>query len=93
MDAREVEDIIVELLAEQAGRDPAELRRELQEEGEELPIDSLLAAEVVARVEERLGVSLPATAEAAESLKSVTAFAAVVLRLIHGNASKGVASA
>jgi acyl carrier protein len=51
MDAREVEDIIVELLAEQAGRDPAELRRELQEEGEELPIDSLLAAEVVARVE------------------------------------------
>ena len=64
MDAREVEDIIVELLAEQAGRDPAELRRELQEEGEELPIDSLLAAEVVARVEERHGVSLPATAEA-----------------------------
>ncbi len=93
MDAREVEDIIVGLLAEQSGRDATELRRELEERGEGLPIDSLLAAEVLARVEERLGVSLPATAETAERLKSVTAFAEAVLDLVHGKGSEGVASA
>lgn len=93
MDVRDVEDIIIELLAEQSGRDAAELRHELEEGGEELPIDSLLAAEVLARVEERLGISLPATAEAAESLKSVTAFAAAVLDLMRSKGSEGVASA
>ncbi len=93
MDAREVEDIIVELLAEQSGRDATELRRELEERGEGLPIDSLLAAEVLARVEERLGVSLPATSETAENLRSVTAFAEAVLDLVHRKRSEGVASA
>lgn len=82
MEQREVEDIIIELLAEQAGKDPGDLRRELEELGDELPIDSLLAAEVLARVEERLGVTMPATAENSEHLRSVTSFARAILELV-----------
>lgn len=82
MNRRELEDLIIELLAQDAGRSPADLRRELEDLGETLPIDSLLAAEVIARVEERLGVRYPATAESAKNLGSVTDFAQAILELI-----------
>lgn len=93
MDQREVEDLIIDLLAQDAGRSAADLRRELDELGESLPIDSLLAAEVVTRVEERCGVTYPATAESAKHLGSVTAFARAVLDLIRDNRSSRGATA
>lgn len=79
---REIEDVILELLAEEAGRPVAELREELLERGEMMPVDSLLAAEVVARVQERVGVELPATAETARALRSVRTFATAVFDLV-----------
>jgi acyl carrier protein len=82
MDQQAIEDLIIELLAEGAGTSPAILRAQLEERGEELPIDSVLAAEVVTRVEQRCGVELPATAEAARCLRSVRQFAAMVYRLV-----------
>lgn len=82
MDQRAIEDLIFELLAEEAESDPIALRRQLEEAGDEMPIDSLLAAEVVAAIEERCVVQLPATAETARSLRSVRDFAATVLRLM-----------
>lgn len=82
MDRRQVEDLILGLLAEDAGRNPADLREELEDVGEWLPIDSLLAAEVLARVEEYYGVTLPATAETAEGLRSVATFAQAILDLV-----------
>jgi acyl carrier protein len=82
MDQQAIEDMIIELLAEEAGTVPAALRLRLEEAGDELPVDSLLAAEVVVRVEERCGVQLPATAETARCLRSVRDFAAMVCHLV-----------
>ena len=50
--------------------------------GEEMPIDSVLGAAVLARLEQRYGVSLPASAETAPALRSVRAFAAAIRSLI-----------
>jgi acyl carrier protein len=86
MDQPAIEDLIVGLLAEEAGLSPAELRRQLEESGEELPVDSVLAAEVLARVEEFSGVLLPPTDQTAQSLRSVRAFAALVHRLMREDA-------
>jgi acyl carrier protein len=78
----EIEDLIIELLAADQGTTPEALRRELEDLGEELPVDSLLAAEVVARVEESCGISIPATPENSRHLSSVRRFASMVLALV-----------
>jgi acyl carrier protein len=82
MSLDEIIDLIVDLLAQDAGRDSQELRRELEELGETLPVDSLLAAEVLTRVESAVGVSLPATTETARALRSVQTFAVAVRDLV-----------
>jgi acyl carrier protein len=79
VDRREIEDLIIGLLAEDAGANPADLREQLEDLGDWLPIDSLLAVEVLARVEEHYGVTFPTTPEAAKNLTSVTAFAEAIL--------------
>lgn len=79
MRQRDIEDVIIRLLAEDAGRDPEDLRAELAELGEDLPIDSVLGAEVLVRLEQQYGISLPATAETSQSLTSVTAYARAIL--------------
>lgn len=83
MERRDIENLIIGLLAEDAGRSPAELRQELEDVGEWLPIDSVLAAEVLARVETYYGVTFPATAESAKNLRSVSTFAQAILDLVH----------
>ena len=82
MTIEEIEQLIVELLAENAKLDPTFLWEELCRQGDHMPVDSLLAAEVLARVQTRAGVQLPATAETATALRSVKSFAAAVLALI-----------
>ncbi|GAA1021369.1 hypothetical protein Aple_060290 [Acrocarpospora pleiomorpha] len=82
MDQRTIEDLIIELVARDIRTDPESLRDRLEQTGDELPIDSLLAAEVVARLEAQCGVKLPTTAETARALRSVRDFAAIVLDLI-----------
>ena len=82
-----------ELLAEDARRPVEELREELSAQGEMLPVDSLLAAEVLARVQERVGVELPATAETARALRSVRTFAVAVYELVlDAAAARGVSA-
>ena len=75
---RAIEDVIIELLAVDGGVNPADLRRQLEERGPGLPIDSLLAVEVLVRVEQRFGVQLDANPITAEAMQSVAAFAATV---------------
>lgn len=76
---RQIEDVIIELLADDAGTNPADLRASLEElGGSSLPVDSLLAVEVLARVEARFGVTLPIDQATADALKSVADFAALV---------------
>lgn len=77
-----IEDVIIDLLAEDGGVNPADLRLQLKEQGPGLPIDSLLAVEVLVRVEQRFGVQLVANLATAEAMQSVTAFAATVRNAI-----------
>jgi acyl carrier protein len=77
-----VEDVIIEFLAEAGHATPAELRRCLLEGGEELPIDSYLAVEVLVPVQNHFGVRLPMDAETADCLRSVARFAARVSSLV-----------
>lgn len=89
----EIEELILELLAEDAGRPVEVLRGELLERGTMMPVDSLLAAEVLARVQEKAGVELPATAETALALRSVRTFAVAVYDLVlAAAAARGVSA-
>ena len=78
MEPRDIEDLTIELLAREAKCSPSEMRQRLEEAGGDLPIDSILLVEVVARVEERCGVHLPTTLETAQNLRSVRDFAVMV---------------
>ena len=93
MNLAEIESLILELLAEDADRPVEELREELLGRGPMLPVDSLLAAEVLARVQERVGVELPATAETARALRSVRTFAVAVHDLVLATAAAPAVSA
>jgi acyl carrier protein len=76
----DIEELILDLLAEQAGLTVTELRAELVALGEEMPLDSLLAVEILVRVQDAVGVVLPATEETAQALLSVRGFAQAVAR-------------
>lgn len=82
MDQRQIEDLIIDLLAQDLRRDPAGLRAELESLGTELPIDSLLAAEILAAVESACGITLPTDPKHAAALGSVTAYAGMVLEQV-----------
>ncbi|MEU0651110.1 acyl carrier protein [Streptomyces albogriseolus] len=75
--------VVVEFLAELQDREPDELRMELEEAGEELPVDSILIVEILTRIEERYGISVPADEEAARSTRSVRTFATTILNVIN----------
>ncbi|MFG3643582.1 acyl carrier protein [Micromonospora sp. NPDC047762] len=72
-------DVVVRLLAEERGESEADVREELVEGGWELPIDSLRLVEILVRLEQELEVEVPADLESARSMRSVRAFAEVVL--------------
>ncbi|MEU1542035.1 acyl carrier protein [Actinacidiphila glaucinigra] len=74
----EIVDIVIEFLAEYQNRSVEEVHEELAAKGQELPVDSVLIMEILARVESHFGVSVPADAEAGRSLRSVWAFAETV---------------
>lgn len=78
----DIEWLILELIAQDTGQAASDLLEELTAEGAHLPVDSLLAAEVLARVQEQCGVELPTTAETARALRSVKAFAHAVWTLL-----------
>jgi acyl carrier protein len=79
VDGEDIEDIILGFLADDDGCSVEQLRKELLGGGQDLPLDSLLAVEVLARVQHATGVKLPATAETAFALRSVRGFALAVL--------------
>ncbi|WP_436776754.1 acyl carrier protein [Yinghuangia sp. YIM S09857] len=76
----------MEFLAELEDRPVGEVRQSLEEAGRELPVDSVLIVEILTRVEERYGVTIPADAQAASSTRSVRSFARTVLEAIHERA-------
>ncbi|TQM57853.1 acyl carrier protein [Humibacillus xanthopallidus] len=78
MDVEDIENIIIELLAQERGCPPADLRQELLAGGADMPVDSLLAVEVLVRVEEIMGVRLEASPANGEAMRSVRAFAQAI---------------
>lgn len=92
MTQEEIEDIILMLLAELAGCTAAELRAELSALGLDMPVDSLLAVEILVKVQDLTGTVLPATEQTAEALLTVRGFAAAVRQQLDEQAS-GQASA
>jgi acyl carrier protein len=75
---QEIVDMVIEFLAEYRDMPTDELYEELAAKGSDLPVDSVLVVEILARVEQRYGISVPADAEAGRSLRSVWAFAETV---------------
>jgi acyl carrier protein len=75
---QEIVGIVIEFLAEYQQRPAEDVHEELAAKGQDLPVDSVLVMEILTRVEERFGVSIPADAEAGRSLRSVWAFAETV---------------
>lgn len=88
MDLAAVEEIILGFLAEDEGSSVGQLREELLAGGLEMPVDSLLAVEVLVRVQHATGVKLPATPETAVAMRSVRGFALAVLGQL-GNVEVG----
>lgn len=78
----DIVEVVIEFLAQLQDRDAADLRAELKEAGQELPVDSVLVVEILTRIEERYGIKIPADAEAARSTRSVYTFARTVLDVI-----------
>jgi acyl carrier protein len=83
----EVVEVVVDLLAEAEGRPFSEVRAELAVSEPDLLIDSLRIVEILTRVEERCGVSLPADPVIARSTRSVLSFAQAVVDTINGGGS------
>lgn len=79
---REIEDVIIGVLADMQHLPAEELRRQLEAAGDELPVDSVRAVEVLVKVQNYFGIRMPLTAETAECLRSVSAFAAKVHALM-----------
>jgi acyl carrier protein len=75
---QEIVDIVIDFLAAYQDRPVQEVYEELSARGADLPVDSVLVMEILARVEEHFGVHVPADAEAGRSLRSVWAFAETV---------------
>jgi acyl carrier protein len=78
----DVAGIVIGLLAENIGVSSGDLRTELAAAGPQLPVDSLLVAEVLTRVEDACGVRIHVDAEAARSTRSVMTFARTVHKAI-----------
>ncbi|WP_162958855.1 acyl carrier protein [Nocardia yunnanensis] len=88
MTEADVVDLIVELLAEDAGENPGQLHAELLELGDDMPIDSLLGVDILARVQNATGTFLPATEETAWAMRSVRRFARAVFRQLEAQRSE-----
>lgn len=79
--------IVIGLLAEDSGISPGAQRAQLEAAGAQLPVDSLLVAEILTRVEGACGVRIQVDAEAARSTRSVMTFARTVHKALeHGGA-------
>jgi acyl carrier protein len=75
MDEAAVQAVILDLLAQDLGRDRQTLVDELRKKGPGMPIDSLLAVDILTTLEDRLGVRLPEDHLTAASLRSVRGYA------------------
>ncbi|MEU0509146.1 phosphopantetheine-binding protein [Amycolatopsis sp. NPDC006125] len=81
----EVEELILELLAEETDTDPESLREELLAEGSDMPFSSVVLVQFVVELEQRYGVRVPDSTVAANALRSVSTFAQLIVSLTDDN--------
>jgi len=82
----EVEQFILELLAEGKDYDAAQLREELAACGADMPYDSVLLVELMTKVEARFGVRLRTDLPTARDMRSIRSFAERVCDERHAEA-------
>lgn len=75
MDVVDIENLIIELLAENAGLTSDELRAVLESRGGNLPVDSLETAEILVPLGEAIGVLIPLEQVTSDDLSSVRSLA------------------
>lgn len=75
MDVVDIENLIIELLAENAGLTSDELRAVLEARGGNLPVDSLETAEILVPLGEAIGVLIPLEQVTSDDLSSVRSLA------------------
>lgn len=72
----QAEEVLLELLSEQQGTDPASLREELSAAGGGLPVDSLDMFDVLVDFRKRTGITIDKKNLRRDTMRSVEAFAA-----------------
>lgn len=86
---QEIEDEVIGILAEHLNADAETSRQELVAGGPEMPIDSLILVEIMARVEARFDVRVPETTAAAAAFSSVLSFVQLIKSLVDENVTVG----
>lgn len=89
MSRRDIEDVILELMAEDLGQDRDDLRRALEELGADMPVDSLLAMETLVRLETLYGIEMPTDAATGLAMKSVITYAHAVWEQVQRSGAAG----
>ncbi|MBN6040069.1 acyl carrier protein [Amycolatopsis sp. 195334CR] len=88
----EVEQFIIERLAEEKRCDPVQLREDLSALGAHMPYDSIQLVEVMTKVEARFGVRLRTDLPTARDMRSVRSFAERVCDELDATASQPAAT-
>ncbi|MCA1697541.1 MAG: hypothetical protein LC790_00995 [Actinobacteria bacterium] len=72
---QDIEDLIIELLADEEGEDPDDLRRQLVDKGATMPVDSLAMLDILVVFRKRTGLTIPKRKLRRRTMRSVKAFA------------------
>ncbi len=71
---QDIEDLIIELLADDEGEDPDDLRRQLVDKGAAMPVDSLAMLDILVEFRKRTGLTIPKRKLRRRTMRSVRAF-------------------
>jgi acyl carrier protein len=72
---QEMEDLLIELVAEECAETPRALRERLEANGAAMPIDSLFLLEIAPELRERTGLTLLTSKLTTKATRSIASFA------------------
>jgi acyl carrier protein len=78
--AAEIETLVLELLADELGKDSDDLRAELEEKGASMPVDSLAVFDILVEFRQRTGLTIPKRKLARQTMRSVKTFSEFVAK-------------
>jgi acyl carrier protein len=77
---KKIEGLVLELLADELGRDLDDLRREIKDKGAGMPVDSLAMFDILVEFRLRTGLRIPKRKLKRQTMRSVKTFAEFVVR-------------